>query len=41
MGVTSPNEVIGQYLHSEPYQLGALTEAHRASFPELEPMARP
>jgi hypothetical protein len=41
MAVAGPDEVMRQYLQSQPYQLGALTEAHRDSFPELEPIAQP
>src|SRR5215212_8255326 len=41
IGVAGAGVVLGDYLHSQPYQLGALAEAHRASFPELEPIASP
>jgi hypothetical protein len=41
IGVAGAGTVMGDYLHSQPYQLGALAEAHRASFPELEPIAGP
>jgi len=41
MGVAGTSAVMGDYLHSQPYDIGALAEAHRASFPELEPSAGP
>ena len=41
MGVAGSEAVLRQYLESRPYELGALTEAHRASFPELAIVARP
>ena len=41
IGVAGNSTVVHQYLDSRPYDLGALTEAHRASFPELEIVARP
>ena len=41
MGVAGSDAVLHQYLDSRPYEIGALTEAHRASFPELEVVARP
>jgi hypothetical protein len=41
MGVAGDDEVIRDYLQSQPYQLGALAESRRASFPELEPIAGP
>ena len=41
MAVAGPAEVLRDYLESQPYELGALAETHRASFPELEPVARP
>jgi len=41
MGRAGDQTVLRQYLESRPYELGALTEAHRASFPELEIVARP
>jgi hypothetical protein len=39
--VAGPGAVLGEYLHSQPYEIGNLVAAHRASFPELEPVARP
>ena len=41
MGVAGSEVVLRQYLDSRPYELGALTEAHHASFPELQVVARP
>jgi hypothetical protein len=41
IGVAGVGAVFGDYLHSQPYDIGPLAETHRASFPELEPMARP
>jgi hypothetical protein len=41
MGVAGSDAVVRPYLESQPYELGALTEAHHASFPELEIVARP
>ena len=41
MGVAGRGVVLRDYLESRPYELGALTEAHRSSFPELEIVARP
>jgi hypothetical protein len=41
MGVAGSGAVLRDYLESRPYELGALTEAHRSSFPELEIVARP
>ena len=41
IGVAGNSTIVHQYLNSRPYELGALTEAHRASFPELEIVARP
>jgi hypothetical protein len=41
IGVAGTSAVFGDYLHSQPYEIGSLAEAHRASFPELEPVARP
>ena len=41
MGVAGQGTVVRQYLESRPYELGALTEAHRSSFPDLEVVARP
>lgn len=41
MGIAGSEAVFRQYLESRPYELGALTEAHRASFPELQVVARP
>jgi hypothetical protein len=39
--VAGPSEVARQYLGSRPEGLVPLTETHRASFPDLEPVARP
>jgi hypothetical protein len=41
MSVAGAGEVMRDYLESEPYRLGDLAATHRASFPELEPLARP
>jgi hypothetical protein len=41
IAVAGPAAVFGDYLHSQPYEIGSLAETHRASFPELEPIARP
>lgn len=41
IGVAGSGAVLREYLESRPYELGALTEAHRSSFPELEIVARP
>jgi hypothetical protein len=41
IGVAGTGAVMSDFLGSQPYELGALAEAHRASFPELEPVARP
>jgi len=41
IGVAGSGTVMTDYLHSQPYEIGTLAETHRASFPELEPMARP
>jgi hypothetical protein len=41
MSAAGTADVLREYLESRPYQLTALTEAHRESFPELEPLARP
>lgn len=41
MGLAGDQTVLRQYLESRPYELGALTEAHHASFPDLEIVARP
>ena len=41
MGVAGSEAVFRQYLESRPYELGTLTEAHQASFPELVVVARP
>jgi hypothetical protein len=41
IGVAGPGAVFADYLHSQPYEIGSLAETHRASFPELEPIARP
>lgn len=41
IGAAGAGAVMGDYLHSQPYELGALAESHRASLPELEVVARP
>lgn len=41
IGAAGTGAVLGDYLHSQPYEIGSLAQDHRASFPELEPMARP
>jgi hypothetical protein len=41
IGVAGADTVLDNYLHSQPYEIGELAEAHRASFPELEIVARP
>jgi hypothetical protein len=41
IGVAGAETVLGTYLHSQPYEIGELAEAHRASFPELEIVAQP
>jgi len=41
IGVDGNQAVMQQYLDSQPYEIGALAEAHRSSFPELELVARP
>jgi hypothetical protein len=41
IGVAGSGAVLGTYLESQPYELGHLAEAHRASLPELELIARP
>jgi hypothetical protein len=41
IGVAGTGAVLNNYLHSQPYEIGELAEAHRSSFPELETMARP
>jgi hypothetical protein len=41
MAVAGSQAVLREYLESQPYELSALTEAHRSSFPELELVARP
>lgn len=41
IGVAGADAVMGDYLYSQPYELGQLAEAHRSSFPELEIVARP
>jgi hypothetical protein len=41
IGVAGSETVLRDFLESRPYELGALTEAHQASFPELDVVARP
>ncbi|MCC7371694.1 MAG: hypothetical protein IT306_24970 [Chloroflexi bacterium] len=41
MSVAGRDDVLDAYLGSEPEALAALTQAHRAEFPELEVLARP
>jgi len=41
MGLAGNEAVVRPYLDSRPYEIGALAEAHRSSFPELEVVARP
>ena len=41
MDVAGSDTVMRSYLESRPYELGALVEAHRSSFPDLEIAARP
>jgi hypothetical protein len=41
MDVAGSGTVLRSYLESRPYELGALVEAHRSSFPDLEIVARP
>jgi len=41
IGVAGSSVVMTEYLQSQPYEIGNLAETHRASFPELEPIARP
>jgi hypothetical protein len=41
IGVAGANAVLGDYLRSQPYEIGELAEAHRDSFPALEIVARP
>jgi len=40
MTLAGPAEVLETYLASEPHELEVLTEEHRSSFPDLEPLAR-
>ena len=41
ISVAGAEAVMGDYLHSQPYEIGMLAEAHRSIFPELETIARP
>lgn len=41
IGVVGSSAVLGTYLESRPYELGQLAEAHRASLPGLDLIARP
>lgn len=41
MSVAGAPQVMSDYLESQPYRLSQHVEAHRASFPELEIVARP
>jgi hypothetical protein len=41
IGVAGSGAVLGTFLDSQPYELGHLAEAHRASLPELDQLAHP
>jgi hypothetical protein len=41
IGVAGSGAVLGAFLDSQPYELGHLAEAHRASLPELDSVSRP